>query len=793
MLKKPEILAPAGSMDALKAAVSAGADAVYLGGVKFGARAYADNFDEQTLIQGIEYCHIYGVKVYLAINTLFRDEEILELYDYLEPLYCAGLDAVIVQDLGVVSFVHKQFPELPIHASTQMTITTPYSYEILRKYGVTRVVPARELSNEELKTMKEVENPPELEVFVQGALCYCYSGQCLMSSFLGGRSGNRGRCAQPCRLPYSIYEQREQYLLSPKDLNGLSNVATLIEMGIDSFKIEGRMKKPEYVAACVRSYRKVVDAYFSGEITSKLISECTKEMASVFNRGGFTEGYYNQNNGKSMMSMKQPGNAGVLIGTITGKVKNQIQVKLLEDVHVGDLLQITRKDNGEAIHLTCNIDRKAKKTIQLNVSHSKSISVGMQLYRMQDVVLEENLKTYYANDKILGLQGSLTMQIGEKAKMELQFEDYHICVVGDVVEGASKQPLSKEVVASKIGQLGNTRYEFTSLQINLSDNCYYSLKGLKELRRNAIEELEKEINLRYSRNPVKPIKIEKCVNTTFNGLGSNDIVNDMNTYNLRVAVSTIEQFEVVCTYNEITNIYLELQFFNVEDIIKILQKNSEKNIYILLPVILRKAAITELNKLCDLEDENLIGLIVRNLDELAYLEQRGYKKEIILDYSLYGMNSCVDSILDYKRVLPVELNERELENLLFHSLDNDREENCFEWIVYGYQQLMVSAQCIVKNMKTCTKTQESYVFKDRYKNDFYGKAVCKYCYNLIYNGLPTVLYDLPTTFSGHNSLNHRIHFTIENEKQIREVIDSYLLSNNYKGQRTKGHFGRGVE
>ena len=241
---KPEILAPAGSMEALKAAVHAGADAVYLGGSRFGARAYADNFDETALIQAIEYAHLYGVKVYLTINTLFRNEEIAKLFDYLSPIYQAGLDAVIVQDLGVMCYVHQNFPDLPIHASTQMTITTEYAYSLLKDYGVVRIVPARELSLQEIKRLKEGPDIPEVEVFVQGALCYCYSGQCLMSSMLGGRSGNRGRCAQTCRLPYLLYDKKGDhidsegaYLLSLKDLCGLEAVPDLIEAGVDFFKI----------------------------------------------------------------------------------------------------------------------------------------------------------------------------------------------------------------------------------------------------------------------------------------------------------------------------------------------------------------------------------------------------------------------------------------------------------------------------------------------------------------------------------------------------------------------------
>ncbi|MDE5863461.1 MAG: U32 family peptidase, partial [Lachnospiraceae bacterium] len=374
----PEILAPAGSMEALRAAVCAGADAVYLGGSRFGARAFADNFDESALVEAIEYCHMYGVKVYLTVNTLFRHEEIEELYDYMAPLYEAGLDAVIVQDLGVVYYIHKQFPKMPIHASTQMTITTSYAYDMLKNYGVTRIVPARELSMEEIRKLKEQSAVPEVEVFVQGALCYSYSGQCLMSSMLGGRSGNRGRCAQTCRLPYSAYDMQGrkmtgdgQYLLSLKDLCGLEAVPELMEAGIDSFKIEGRMKRPEYVAVCVEAYRTVVDAWSKGNCSDKLIDEWKGKMAQVFNRSGFTEGYYHQQNGKGMMSAKTPGNTGVPVGKVEDIRKNQLVVRLSEEVFKGDILELAGK-----VTLTCNVNEKANRRICLNAPKSRELQRG---------------------------------------------------------------------------------------------------------------------------------------------------------------------------------------------------------------------------------------------------------------------------------------------------------------------------------------------------------------------------------------------------------------------------------
>ena len=313
MSKNVEILAPAGSMECLQAAVAAGADAVYLGGTKFGARAYAQNLSEEDLVQAIEYVHIHGRKIYMTVNTLIKDREMEELYDYLLPYYKAGLDGVIVQDIGAVRFIGEHFPGMPVHASTQMTITNTLGAEFLKRYGITRVVPARELSLKEIRDMKD-ETGLEMECFVHGALCYCYSGQCLLSSMIGGRSGNRGQCAQPCRLPYQMEGKKPADLMSLKDLCTIDILPELIDAGIDSFKIEGRMKQPEYVYTVVKMYRKYADQYLRLQKEGKdksayrVTASDKKELLAAYQRRGYCEGYYHQHNGKDMVSLKRPKN-----------------------------------------------------------------------------------------------------------------------------------------------------------------------------------------------------------------------------------------------------------------------------------------------------------------------------------------------------------------------------------------------------------------------------------------------------------------------------------------------------
>ena len=303
-MKQVELLAPAGNYEALEGAICAGADAVYLAGNRFGARAYADNFTEEELCRGICMAHIYGRRIYLTVNILVKEAELPELVTFLQPLYEAGLDGVIVQDLGAIQVIRRYFPLLPVHASTQMTITGPDGARFLKEQGICRVVPARELSLKEIRRIKE-ETGIEVETFIHGAMCYCYSGQCLFSSILGGRSGNRGRCAQPCRLPYTMKNQKECYPLSMKDMCTIELLPELIEAGIDSFKIEGRMKKPAYAAGVTSIYRKYIDLYYSGK-PYQVEKADLEFLSSLYIRSEVGEGYYHQKNGRNMITLSSP-------------------------------------------------------------------------------------------------------------------------------------------------------------------------------------------------------------------------------------------------------------------------------------------------------------------------------------------------------------------------------------------------------------------------------------------------------------------------------------------------------
>ena len=369
--REVEVLAPAGSYDCFRAAISAGADAVYAGGSRFGARAYADNFSEEELIRAIEEAHLFGKKLYLTVNTLLKDNEIKELSGYLSPLYEKGLDAVIVQDVGVLEYIKSEFPELDIHASTQMTITGYPGAAFFEKAGAVRVVPARELSLAEIREIRE-HTDLEIECFVHGALCYSYSGQCLLSSVIGGRSGNRGRCAQPCRQPYRIRTAegtgRPCYPLSLKDLCTIDLIPELIDAGIDSFKIEGRMKRAEYVAGVTDAYRRRIDGYLAcPEKKTPVPPQDRRLLASLYVRTDQGSGYLKKHNGREMVTLEKPGYAGCdegLLEEIRGRLLErsmELPVTLSAVLETGKPFCLTAQSGGRSVRMEGETVQQAQK------------------------------------------------------------------------------------------------------------------------------------------------------------------------------------------------------------------------------------------------------------------------------------------------------------------------------------------------------------------------------------------------------------------------------------------------
>lgn len=437
MRPQVEILAPAGSMESMKAAIHAGADAVYMGGSRFGARAYADNPGEDQFLEAIDYAHLHGARLYMTVNTLVKEGELEPLYDFLRPYYERGLDAVIVQDLGVFDLVKRHFPDLPVHASTQMTVTGWRSAKKLKEMGASRIVTARELS---LGEIREIQDHVDIEIesFVHGALCYCYSGQCLLSSLIGGRSGNRGRCAQPCRLPYQtegMKKSSDRYMLSLKDLCTLDILPDIIESGVYSLKIEGRMKSPRYTAGVVSIYRKYVDQYLKqGRKVYQVDPADRKMLLDLFDRGGFTDGYYKQHNGRDMVALKEKPSF---------REGNQELFDRLDGEYVNVVKQ-------EAV--TGHVILKEGEPVRLSLAFSASDGTVIQ---------------------------------AETA--------------GDLVQPAQNQPLTEEKLLKQINKTGGSPFYFKKLTAEVSGNCFLPVQALNGLRRQGMENLKAAILEPYRR------------------------------------------------------------------------------------------------------------------------------------------------------------------------------------------------------------------------------------------------------------------------------------------------------
>lgn len=792
--RKIEILAPAGSYESFHAAIVAGADAVYAGGPKFGARAFAENFTKAQLLNAIDYAHLHQRKFYLTVNTLLKDYEIEQLPEYLEPLYQRGLDAVIVQDMGVLNVVRQYFPDMDIHASTQMTVTGVNGAQFLKENGAVRVVPAREISLEEVRNIKSVTGM-EMECFVHGALCYCYSGQCLLSSLIGGRSGNRGQCAQPCRLPYTV-DGEKGYLLSLKDICTLDIIPDLIEAGIDSFKIEGRMKRPEYVAGVTSIYRKYVDLYLKNPQKPYLVDDKDKEMLmDLFNRGGFHTGYYKQKNGRNMITIQKPNHIGVKVGDVLSQKGREVQMRALTDIAAGDLIEF----KNEAQRYTTGKSCKQGEVITILAPKGMRLPAGEVLYRVQSPELLNTLEIMYSEGKVIEkLYGYISMEAGKVAKLVVCKDEYSVEVESEQqVEAASSRPLDEERIKKQLRKTGNTEFAFDMLDVELHGEVFLPMQQLNEMRRKALEELEKKIQDSFHRKTAeKKVLQEEILDTASVKLSKKE-------NKLSVLVETQEQLEAVLENdNSVACIYvdsnldttgLDAELWNgISD--RIHKKNIE--VFLAMPRIFRNQTIEIFEQSYDsILTRYFDGMLIRSMEEYQFLKSKNYSGNIRLDYNLYIMNRFAKQFWKKQGItygtIPVELNKSEIVNL-----DSKQDE----MIVYGYIPAMVTAQCVTSTVHGCKKDCKITMLKDRYQNEFPVKNQCRDCYNVIYNTAPLYLIDLKEDLEELNAERYRIQFSIENRDEVKQILNQCnSMFSDEKGELfsqkdsiTRGHFRRGV-
>lgn len=745
MKNKVELLAPAGNYEAFLGAVNAGADAVYLGGERFGARAYADNFTTDEICRAIHVAHFMGRKIYLTVNTLLKDEELEELAEYLRPFYEAGLDGVIVQDIGVLCHIRDVFPGLGLHASTQMTLTGPGGCTFLKEQGVERVVPARELSLQEIRQIK-TQTGLEVECFIHGAMCYCYSGQCLFSSVLGGRSGNRGRCAQPCRLPYQIREGRTEfpdveYPLSLKDMCTISYIPELIEAGIDSFKIEGRMKRAEYAAGVTALYRKYIDLYErEGKRGYKVAAADLEKLKSLYIRSEIQTGYYERHNGREMITLHKPSYAGS-----SDKVLAQIRETYLKE-----------PDKAEV--------------------------------RMK-VCLEE----------------------GKTAVLQITGERADITVWGAVVEKAQKAPLREEDVRKRFSRTGNSCVAVSECKILMPEDVFLPVKALNELRREGIEEYERQHILRQgmsigrkykNEKPTKSVKGTEAVGSLFPELSSDKrAASPMsvreNGSDVDILVSTYEQL-TEAVQHVCRRIYIEgdLYLTQHEQVAGCMMSHEEPEYYIALPPILRgsdSAYMEQITKHLSERDSLIKGFLVRNYEEIDYIRKLTAPYAVIPDAGLYCFNT--ESIRFWAHygkeyTLPYELNRKEAGELIRRGGHLGMRA---AMIVYGRIPMMITANCIRKTAGQCGGQKDSVrnmSIKDRYGVTFPVEINCMHCYNIIYNSVPYSLHLQERAVRKAGADVRRYDFTTETADECRAVLEGAEFPfESY----TTGHLKRGVE
>ena len=748
--KRAELLAPAGSFASLKAAVAAGADAVYMGGARFGARAYAQNADQDEMIAAIEYAHLHGCRLYMTVNTLFKENELGELYEYLLPYYKAGLDGVIVQDLGALSFIREHFPGIELHASTQMTITSVYGAKELKRLGCCRVVPAREVSLEEIRRIYD-ETGMDIETFVHGALCYCYSGQCLMSSLIGGRSGNRGRCAQPCRLPYRVYGQEngtavnkedQKCVLSMKDLCTLDILPQILEAGVFSLKIEGRMKSPRYTAGVVRIYRKYLNRYLEyGSEGYYVEPEDKKELLDLFDRGGFTSGYYTRHNGRDMIALKE---------------KPEF-----------------RETNKELFDF---LDRE-----------------------------------YVETEKKEPVEGYAYLAEGLPSVLTLTCGDISVTVSGQEPQAAKNQPMTREKVIRQLGKTGATAFEFTELEAEVCGALFLPVQALNELRREGFEALTEAIQNQWRRKAPEAGEVQNGADSgekSSRAAGCAGPVPDESAGKrpmyLTVSAETGDQLSAALAVPEVRRICLDASSFQPERWAEFVQliHQAGKECYLTLPHIFRTHAIGFFRtyRSC-LEQAGFDGLLIRAFEEIQWMREEQISLSASFDASVYAWNhGAVHTLKEEQAAFitaPWELNSRELEPV-FEACR--REGLPAELIVYGRAPMMVSAQCITKTVKGCSKCPSLLWMKDRTGARLPVQNHCAFCYNTILNPLPVSLHGCADSVKRLAPEGLRLCFTIETGEETKAVLNAFAAE-FIRGENaeppftefTRGHFRRGVE
>lgn len=784
-MKQIEILAPAGSMESLYAAINKGADAVYLGGNKFSARAYASNFDNDNMIKAVDYAHCYGVKVYITLNTVLKENEVEEAVKYVGFLYDIGVDALIIQDMGLLKRILEKYPDFELHASTQLTVHNGEAAVYFKEKGFTRIVLSREMTLEEIKYIS-TDLAIETEIFVHGALCISYSGQCLMSSIIGGRSGNRGRCAQPCRMEYTLKGQKsgekKGYLLSPKDMCTIEDVEDIVNTGTYSLKIEGRMKRAEYVAGVVENYKSAVDkVLFSKKYDSQ---EGKRQLLQLFNRSGFTKAFLYKDTGKDMMSYNSPKNSGVPLGKVdsNGFIILQEDLKLGDGIRYGDKGFTVSKmilNNNEIIE-----GRRGDKVKIFPIDYKKGDNLFKSLNKELFNELEEYLKPY--NRKI-SLSVKVNFKVNEPLSLEVNYRGKAYSFKGEIVEKAEKRPLEQKRIEDALKKSGDVPFKIDNIVFETFDDGFLRIADLNNLRRDALEAIAKSISKSYRRRRDEKDNIDE------------QVVQKENLGDIFSCI-TKEQADALIEMGA-TDIALDLfsreaNALREKDLKEYYEKYHNTISFYIKTSTIVKGEFSKVYNLIERNKNYIKGILTSNVGIIkAFKDQLS----IVGDYKLNILNS--QSLKFYQNdinlpTLSLELNRGEIKSLCKNSNGN------IAMIVYGKPELMISEYCPIGSVfggKTSDIKCNGICSRDKFTlidrvNEKQRVMTDLYCRSYILNPTAINLLDELELIKELGITSLRFDFRDESYEDVKNILEIYINNKEVdKKNFNKGHFRRGIE
>lgn len=740
---KKELLSPAGDFETLKQAIHNGCDAVYLGGKRFGARKFASNFDEQEMVKAIKYCHLYGVKIYVTVNTIIFDEEVDDCLEYITFLHKNGVDAVIMQDIGMIVLVRKVLPNLDIHVSTQAHTHNVNQIKLLENLGVTRVVLAREMSLDEIK---KINTSLEIEAFVHGALCVCYSGQCLFSSFLLNRSGNRGECAGICRLPFTLLEDGKKVdtegkcLLSPKELNTTNHIKELLDSNITSFKIEGRMKSPTTIGFITRLYRMLIDHYNNGEVVSLTEQEQEKLMV-LFNRG-FTEGYLFNKSGRDLMNITSPNHIGVVIGKVISTTPKRIKIKLNKPLHQNDGIRFEQEQLGMIVNYIYDSHDKliasANSGDIIEIDNKIGISsVNGNVLKTVDSLLLDELEKY--SEKKIDIKLNVSASVDGIFILNISDGVNNISVEDKIIEKATGSGTTKERILEQLLKLGDTPFKVVHYDLDIDNGIFVPISKINELRRLAVAEL---VDLRENS------KKEVIVNDVF----SLDNQSSSSKIMINALVRNEEQL-LTCMDMNLDTIY-------VTDYNLYKKYHNLDNIYYRVNRVM-----------FDFPDYDKERLLVGEMGSIyKYINNNTVRG----DYYLNVANSYHVSYLRNLGVDNITLSVENSIDTISHIVDKIGNKN-IEVIVYGRLEAMIMKYCPLKmiinnDKKPCSvcRNGKKYELVDRNGAHYpllQDRELTHILYYQNYDRLDNV-----QKLASIGVLNYRFEFFNENSNEIKEII-----------------------